>query len=76
MDAVKCKIWVDIMDINQITYSLNLAETLNFTQVARRSGVTKPSLTNSIRELEKDLGGQSLYRDGKNSKSMALGREV
>ena len=76
MDAVKCKIWVDTMDINQITYSLNLAETLNFTQVARRSGVTKPSLTNSIRELEKDLGGQSLYRDGKNSKSMALGREV
>ena len=76
MDAVKCKGWVDIMDINQITYSLNLAETLNFTQVARRSGVTKPSLTNSIRELEKDLGGQSLYRDGKNSKSMALGREV
>ena len=57
MDAVKCKSWVDTMDINQITYSLNLAETLNFTQVARRSGVTKPSLTNSIRELEKDLGG-------------------
>ncbi|MFT4915180.1 MAG: LysR family hydrogen peroxide-inducible transcriptional activator [Yoonia sp.] len=57
MDAVKCKGWVDIMDINQITYSLKLAETLNFTQVARRSGITKPSLTNSIRELEKDLGG-------------------
>lgn len=73
---MKCTNQVDIMDINQITYSVNLAETLNFTQVARRSGVTKPSLTNSIRELEKDLGGQSLYRDGKNSKAMAVGREV
>ncbi|WP_234795368.1 LysR family transcriptional regulator, partial [Sinorhizobium meliloti] len=30
------------MDINQVRYFLNLAETLNFTEAARRSGVSQP----------------------------------
>lgn len=64
------------MDINQITYFLHLAETLNFTQAARQSGVTQPSLTKSIRKLEEELGGQLLYRDGKDSRLTALGREI
>jgi LysR family hydrogen peroxide-inducible transcriptional activator len=67
---------LDTMDINQITYFLHLAETLNFTQAARRSGVTQPSLTKSIRKLEEELGGQLLYRDGKDSRLTALGREI
>ncbi len=64
------------MDINQITYFLHLAETLNFTQAARQSGVTQPSLTKSIRKLEEELGGPLLYRDGKDSRLTALGREI
>ena len=64
------------MDINQIMYFLHLAETLNFTQAARRSGVTQPSLTKSIRKLEDELGGPLLYRDGKDSRLTALGREI
>lgn len=64
------------MDINQITYFLNLAETLNFTQAAQRSGVTQPSLTKAIRKLEAELGGPLLYRDGKDSRLTALGREI
>lgn len=64
------------MDINQITYFLHLADTLNFTEAARRSGVTQPSLTKSIRKLEEELGGPLLYRDGKDSRLTALGREI
>jgi len=64
------------MDINQIMYFLHLAETLNFTQAARQSGVTQPSLTKSIRKLEEELGGPLLYRDGKDSRLTALGREI
>lgn len=64
------------MDFNQITYFLHLAETLNFTQAARQSGVTQPSLTKSIRKLEEELGGPLLYRDGKDSRLTALGREI
>ena len=64
------------MDINQITYFLHLAETLNFTQAAERSGVSQPSLTKSIRRLEEELGGPLLYRDGKDSRLTALGREI
>ncbi|MGH1578844.1 MAG: LysR family transcriptional regulator [Planktotalea sp.] len=64
------------MDINQITYFLHLADTLNFTEAARRSGVTQPSLTKSIRKLEEELGGPLIYRDGKDSRLTALGREI
>ena len=64
------------MDINQITYFSHLADTLNFTEAARRSGVAQPSLTKSIRKLEEELGGPLLYRDGKDSRLTALGREV
>ena len=64
------------MDINQIKYFLNLAETRNFTEAARRSGVSQPSLTKAIRKLEDELGGALLYRDGKDSRLTALGRDI
>jgi LysR family hydrogen peroxide-inducible transcriptional activator len=67
---------LETMDINQITYFLNLADTLNFTEAARRSGVAQPSLTKSIGRLEEELGGSLLYRDGKDSRLTALGREI
>ncbi|WP_411756105.1 LysR family transcriptional regulator, partial [Sinorhizobium meliloti] len=50
------------MDINQVRYFLNLAETLNFTEAARRSGVSQPSLTRAIQRLEEDLGSPLIYR--------------
>ena len=64
------------MDLNQVTYFLNLAESLNFTEAARKSGVSQPSLTKAIRRLEDELGGPLLYRDGKDSRLTALGRDV
>ncbi|MBW3245466.1 LysR family transcriptional regulator [Epibacterium sp. DP7N7-1] len=64
------------MDLNQIRYFLHLAETLNFTEAARRSGVAQPSLTRAIQRLEAELGGSLIYRDGKDSRLTDLGREV
>ncbi|MBW9063083.1 LysR family transcriptional regulator [Rhizobium herbae] len=64
------------MEINQVKYFLNLAETLNFTEAARRSGVSQPSLTRAIQRLEDELGSPLIYRDGKDSRLTALGRDV
>jgi LysR family hydrogen peroxide-inducible transcriptional activator len=64
------------MDINHVRYFLNLAETLNFTEAARRSGVSQPSLTRAIQRLEEELGSSLIYRDGKDSRLTALGRDV
>ena len=64
------------MELNQISYFINLAETLNFTAAARLSGVSQPSLTRAIRRLEEELGGQLIHRDGKNSRLTGLGQDV
>lgn len=50
------------MHIRQIGYFLALCEELNFTRAARRCGVSQPSLTNCIRRLERELGGQLFLR--------------
>lgn len=64
------------MDLSQIHYFLNLAETLNFTEAARMSGISQPSLTKAIQRLEEELGGALLYRDGKDTRLSALGRDL
>ncbi len=64
------------MELNQINYFINLAETLNFTAAARLSGVSQPSLTRAIRRLEDELGGPLIYRDGKDSRLTGLGQDV
>lgn len=64
------------MDLNQIRYFIHLADLLNFTEAARRSGVSQPSLTKAIMRLEEELGGQLIYRDGKDNRLTALGREM
>ena len=64
------------MDLNQVRYFLNLAESLNFTEAARVSGISKPSLTKAIQRLEDEFGGPVLYRDGKDTRLTALGRDL
>jgi LysR family hydrogen peroxide-inducible transcriptional activator len=64
------------MDINQISYFRHLADTLNFTEAARRSGVSQPSLTRAIQRLEEELGGPLIYRDGKDTRLTTLGRDI
>jgi DNA-binding transcriptional LysR family regulator len=64
------------MELNQVRYFLNLADTLNFTEAAMRSGVSQPTLTRAIQRLEQELGGTLVYRDGKDSRLTALGRDI
>lgn len=64
------------MEFNQIRYFLNLADTLNFTEAAMRSGVSQPTLTRAIQRLEQELGGTLVYRDGKDSRLTSLGRDI
>ena len=64
------------MELSQITYFINLAETLNFTTAAKLSGVSQPSLTRAILRLEHELGGPLIYRKGKNSRLTGLGEHV
>lgn len=64
------------MEFNQIRYFLHLADTLNFTEAAMRSGVSQPTLTRAIQRLEQELGGTLVYRDGKDTRLTALGRDI
>lgn len=64
------------MEFQQVRYFLNLADTLNFTEAAMRSGVAQPTLTRAIQRLERELGGTLVYRDGKDTRLTALGRDI
>ncbi len=41
-----------------------------------RSGVSQPTLTRAIQRLEQELGGTLIYRDGKDTRLTALGRDM
>ena len=45
------------MNYNYLLYFSVLAETEHYTQAAARLGISQPSLSNAIHNLENDLGG-------------------
>lgn len=50
------------MQSHQIHYFIVLSEERSFTRAARCCGISQPSLTNSIRRLEREIGGQLFSR--------------
>jgi DNA-binding transcriptional LysR family regulator len=64
------------MDINQLKYFIAVAQTLNFSEAARRSGISQPSISHSISELEKQLGAQLFIRSKRNVMITDAGREL
>jgi DNA-binding transcriptional LysR family regulator len=64
------------MDFNQVRYFLALADTLNFTRAAERCYVTQPALTQGIKRLENELGGELIRRDGRYTELTDLGRAL
>ena len=62
------------MDFNQVRYFLALADTLNFTRAAERCYVSQPALTQGIKRLEDELGGELVRRDGRYTELTELGR--
>lgn len=64
------------MDLKQIRYFVNLADTLNFSRAAELSHVSQPALTKGIQKLEQELGGLLVYRDGRDTRLTELGRTI
>jgi DNA-binding transcriptional LysR family regulator len=64
------------MEMHQIRYFQTVARTLNFTRAANQCNVSQPALTRAIRQLEEELGGQLLRREGKLSHLTELGERM
>lgn len=64
------------MDFNQIRYFLALANTLNFTRAAEQCYVTQPALTQAIKRLEMELGGELIARNGRETELTELGKSL
>lgn len=64
------------MDFNQIRYFLALADTLNFTRAAEQCYVSQPALTQAIKRLETELGGELIRREGRNNELTDLGKSL
>lgn len=62
--------------LRQLSYLVTLAETLHFTEAARRSFVTQSTLSGGIMELERVLGGSLVERSRQNVRLTPLGEQV
>lgn len=61
------------MEMQQVRYFLALAGTLNFTRAAEECNVTQPALTRAVKQLEEELGGDLIRREGRLSHLTDLG---
>jgi DNA-binding transcriptional LysR family regulator len=61
------------MEMQQVRYFLAVAKTLNFTRAAEQCNVTQPALTRAIKQLEDELGGELIRREGRLSHLSELG---
>jgi len=64
------------LDFNQIRYFLSLANTLNFTRAAEHCYVSQSALTQAIKRLENELGGELIYRNGRDTELTELGKSL
>lgn len=64
------------MEMHQIRYFLAVAQTLNFTRAAEQCNVSQPALTRAIQQLEDELAGPLLRREGKLSHLTDLGQRM
>jgi LysR family transcriptional regulator, hydrogen peroxide-inducible genes activator len=62
------------VELTQIRYFVMLCSERSFTKAARRCGVSQPSLSNGIKALESELGGQLFERTSMTL--TALGKSV
>lgn len=62
------------MELHQVRYFLKAGETLNFTRAAEQCGVSVPSLSRAVHQLEEELGGQLFRRERHLTHLTDLGR--
>src|SRR5262245_8234939 len=61
------------METNQVRYFLALCEEKNFTRAAQRCGVSQPSVSNAIKRLEEEIGGDLFHRTKNGTNLSPLG---
>jgi Bacterial regulatory helix-turn-helix protein, lysR family len=61
------------VETNQVRYFLALCEEKSFTRAAKRCGVSQPSVSNAIKRLEEELGGDLFHRTKNLTKLSPLG---
>ena len=61
------------MEMHQIRYFLAVCDKRNFTQAAQSTFVSQPSLTQAIKKLEDELGGELFIRDRSGCRLTSLG---
>ena len=64
------------MEMQQVRYFLSVARTLNFTRAAEECHVTQPALTRAVQQLEAELGGDLIRREGRNTHLTQLGKRM
>lgn len=64
------------MEMQQVRYFVAVAKTLNFTRAAEECNVTQPALTRAIKQLEYELGGDLIRREGRNTHLTELGNKM
>ena len=64
------------MEMQQVRYFLAVAKTLNFTRAAEDCNVTQPALTRAIKQLEDELGGELIRREGRLTHLSELGAKM
>jgi Bacterial regulatory helix-turn-helix protein, lysR family len=64
------------VETNQIRYFLALCEEQNFTRAAKRCWVSQPSVSNAIKRLEEELGGDLFHRTKNGAKLSPLGMAI
>lgn len=62
--------------MQQVRYFIAVAKTLNFTRAAEECNVTQPALTRAIKQLEYELGGDLIRREGRHSHLTELGNRM
>ncbi|ANK59492.1 LysR family transcriptional regulator [Loigolactobacillus backii] len=66
----------NIFSSKTLTYFLQLAETMNYTQAAQLLGITQPALTQQIKKLERTVDAPLFYSVGKKLHLSDAGRTM
>jgi DNA-binding transcriptional LysR family regulator len=64
------------MALKRMAYFLSAAQERSFTRAARACGIKQPTLSQGIRMLEAEIGGQLFARTARGAELTPLGRAV
>jgi LysR family nitrogen assimilation transcriptional regulator len=63
------------MELRQLRYFLEVADLKSFSRAAATLGIAQPALSRHVRMLEKELGTELFYRDGRGASLTSVGKQ-